>query len=338
MTRVIGWDVGGANTKAAWADGAALRAVTRPFALWREPGSLPRVLREVGAALGPADAMAVTMTAELADCFATREKGVRAVLAAVASAFPGVPLHVFTVGGTFVSPAEARRRPIRAASANWLATARWLAGESGDSSFLIDAGSTTTDLVPIVGGEVVAEGRADLERLAAGELVYTGAVRTPCCALARSVRVRGRRHPLAAELFAQSGDVYLWRGELSEHDYLGDTPDGRGKTRQEAGARLARMLGADAHTLGEDGITELADQLADRQVRQIAAAIRAVRARLGRRAPTCAVVVGLGAFLGEAAARRAGLGPRDGGRELGVEASRAAPAVAVARLLQRALG
>ena len=57
-------------------------------------------------------------------------------------------------------------------------------------------GSTTTDLVPIVGGRVAARGYTDAERLAAGELVYTGATRTFLMAVAAAralPRRAGRR-------------------------------------------------------------------------------------------------------------------------------------------------
>lgn len=347
MTRVLGWDVGGANVKAAVVEGDSFRAVTRALALWRDPDALPAVLREVAAGLDRADAAALTMTAELADCFATRAEGVGFVLDAFDSAFPEAPVRVFGTDGRFRTAAEARRDPIAVASANWRATAEWLARRESDA-ILIDVGSTTTDVVPIVGGEVAAEGWTDFDRLAAGELVYTGAVRTPCAAIARRVRLGGRRHRLAAELFAQSGDVHLWLGRLPEHDYTGDTPDGRGKTREEAAARLARMAGSDAALLGPALITEIAHALAEQQVRQIASAIRQVRARLGARAPRRAVTLGLGAFLGRAAAERAGLEVVDGaaalgaaglgGAALGAQASAAAPAVAVAALLLETLG
>ena len=330
--RAIGWDVGGANVKAALVDGGTARAVTRPFALWRERHALGAVLQGIARELGSADAMAATMTAEVADCFEDRAQGVRFVLDALESAFPKTPLHVFSSHGRFIPPHDARRDPAAVGSANWMATATWFARSMRDA-ILIDVGTTTTDVIPIVNGEVVAEGRTDLDRLSNGELVYTGVVRTSCTALARTVLLRGRRQRVVAERFAQSGDVHLWLRNLAEADYLGETPDGRGKSRAEAGARLARVVGADAGALGESAVTELASQLSERQVRQVTAAIRQVRARLGERAPREAVAVGVGAFLGVAAAERVGLITRDWADEVGAEASCAAPAVAVARLL-----
>ena len=55
-------------------------------------------------------------------------------------------------------------------------------------------------------------------------------------------------------------------------DYTCETPDGRGRSRLEAGARLARMVCADLEMLGAAGISDIAEHVAHAQVRQIAAA------------------------------------------------------------------
>src|SRR5213078_1596475 len=62
------------------------------------------------------------------------------------------------------------------ASANWHASAALVAHQRQNALF-IDMGSTTTDIVPVAGGKIAARGYTDAERLAAGELVYTGLVR-----------------------------------------------------------------------------------------------------------------------------------------------------------------
>ena len=80
-------DIGGANTKAAWCDGASLRTVSRPFEVWRDREALAAVLREVAAEAGAADAVAITMTAELSDAFGTKREGVGFVLDAAQAAF-----------------------------------------------------------------------------------------------------------------------------------------------------------------------------------------------------------------------------------------------------------
>jgi probable H4MPT-linked C1 transfer pathway protein len=332
---ILGWDVGGANLKVARIaeDGRAEpRVLERPFALWREPHLLPAVLAEAAARLGGARTMAVTMTAELADCFATKREGVVFVLDAFRTAFPDVRPWVYGVDGRFRSAEAARRRPHRVAAANWMASATLVARTFPDALFL-DVGSTTTDVIPIVGGRVAARGRTDPARLRTGELVYTGALRTPVCAIVRSVPLRGRRCRVAAERFAVAADVHVWRGRIEEDDYTCETPDGRGRGRPEAGARLARMVCADLEMLGDRDITAIAEHVARAQVRQIAAGIRQVMRRLGPACPRVVVLAGQGAFLARAAAEEVGLATHDMASDVGSAAARAAPAAAVACLL-----
>jgi len=108
---ILGWDVGGANLKAARIgdDGQSEPTVLEcPFPLWREPHRLPQKLFETAERLGGARTMAVTMTAELADCFATKREGVAFVLDAFRTAFPGVQPWVYGVDGRFLG----RRRQL----------------------------------------------------------------------------------------------------------------------------------------------------------------------------------------------------------------------------------
>jgi probable H4MPT-linked C1 transfer pathway protein len=335
---ILGWDVGGANVKAARleCDGSReARVIERPFALWREPHHLPVVLAEAADHLGGACTMAVTMTAELCDCFATKGGGVAFVLDAFQTAFPDNQPWVYGVDGRFRSPEAARRRPHRVAAANWMASATLVARAFPDALFL-DVGSTTTDVIPIVAGRVAARGRTDPARLRTGELVYTGALRTPVCAIVRSVPLRGRRCRVAAEHFAVAADVHLWRGQIEERDYTCDTPDSRGRGRAESGARLARVVCADLEMLGPDDITGIAEHVARAQVRHIAGAIRQVMRRLGAASPRLAVLAGQGTFLARAAAEEVGIASRDMAEDLGPAAARAAPAAAVAYLLAEA--
>src|SRR5918997_5995088 len=192
MPATLAVDIGGANTKAAWLDGTSLRTVSRPFEVWRDRRALAGVLRAVAAEVpaGRAHAAAKTMTAELSDAFRTKREGVAFVLDAAEDALGDRPLSVLTTAGELVSVGRARERPWDVAAANWVATALAVAGAHPDA-LLIDVGSTTTDIVPVAAGRVAATAHNDLERLLAGELVYTGVLRTNLAAIAPRVTVRG---------------------------------------------------------------------------------------------------------------------------------------------------
>jgi probable H4MPT-linked C1 transfer pathway protein len=280
--------------------------------------------------------MAVTMTAELADCFANKREGVAFVLDALAGAFPDAHLSVYGVDGRFRSIDVAKADPVRVAAANWRASATLLARSFPDAIF-VDAGSTTTDVIPIVAGRVAVRGRTDPTRLRSGELVYTGALRTPVCAIVRYLPFRRRRCRVAAEHFAIAADAYRWLDRISEAGYTCDTADGRGKGRGESGARLARMICADLEMLTEADVTAIALHVERAQVRQVSGGLEQVRRRLGSACPVLAVIAGQGAFLGRAAAERCGLATHELADDLGNAAARAVPAAAVALLLSETI-
>jgi probable H4MPT-linked C1 transfer pathway protein len=343
---VIGWDIGGANTKVArvvlpgdWprsAQDSPMHAAVRAYEIQRDPGALPDVLRalaqQVGA--GSGDAHAVTMTAELSQFFRVKRDGVAFVLAAVSEAFPAAGVHVYTVHGEFLSPDAARAVPLAVAAANWAATARAVARLIPDA-ILVDIGTTTTDIIPIVGGVVRAVGWTDPARLASGELLYMGAVRTPVEAITHTVPFGDGDAGTSAEGFALTGDVHLWRGTLGAAAYTAPTPDGRPATRPYAGERLARVVCADRELIGVAALDRIADAVANAQIERTAVAITRVQARhpgIGT-----VVVTGAGDFIAAAAGARAGFRVRWLAGELGAAAAQAAPAAAVALLLAAAI-
>ncbi|PYO82687.1 MAG: hypothetical protein DMD65_08030 [Gemmatimonadetes bacterium] len=163
MTTVLGWDIGGVNTKAARVAGGSghvLAARAVPYEIQRDPAGLIPLLRHLARDLGGEEGLhAVTMTAELSQLFRTKREGVAFVLDAVVAAFPGADVHVWGVDGRWRTPEEARGDPLAVAAANWAATAR-IVGRSFSDCLLLDTGSTTTP-------RAAARGRAGVHRSAA---------------------------------------------------------------------------------------------------------------------------------------------------------------------------
>jgi probable H4MPT-linked C1 transfer pathway protein len=303
--QVVGLDIGGANLKAA---DAAKRAVSRAFPVWREPEKLSEKLREILGEFPRADLLAVTMTAELADCFQTKREGVDRILTAVEEAADSAPVFVWQTGAEFVSPEVARDIPYLVSAANWHALATWIGRIAPrGNALLVDVGSTTTDIIPLADGVPVPVGLTDSERLISGELVYTGARRTPVSAVASSVPLRGSECPLAAELFATMLDVHLLLGAIDEDPNDVDTANGKPTTRDAARDRLARAVCCDVHEVAAGELDAIARHLADAQCAQIAQAARRVLDRF--KGPcTARILSGSGSFLAErATANLAGL-------------------------------
>lgn len=306
LMTVIGWDIGGVNTKAARVAGDAIAARNEPFEIQHAPSTLAVRLQGIASALGAdgTESHAITMTAELSQFFRTKRDGVAWVLDALEDAFPGARILVYTVDGRFIDPASARTEPLHVAASNWAATATLVASRVPDA-MLIDVGTTTTDIIPIVAGRVAALGHTDPERLLSGELLYLGAVRTPVEAIAHRVPLHDGLAGVSAESFALSGDIYLWRGELSPEGYTAPTPDARPATRPFAGERIARVVCADRELLDDSDIDRIAAFVADTMIARIVASIVRVHERHPHLAS--AVIAGQGAFIARAAARRAGL-------------------------------
>jgi (4-(4-[2-(gamma-L-glutamylamino)ethyl]phenoxymethyl)furan-2-yl)methanamine synthase len=313
---ILGLDIGGANTKAASSDGCFAQSVYLP--LWRN-APLGTVLGRF-ANLSPT-AVAVVMTGELADCYASKREGIECIMTAVNQAFR-CPVYFWGSSGFQWTD------PLELAAANWSASAALLSREIGDCLF-VDMGSTTTDLIPIKGSPLAA--KTDYPRLARGELVYMGLLRTSLGALLPSARIRGDVVQLSPELFAIIADAYLALGEISPECYACDTPDGSGKDRAAALRRLARAVCADLEEIGEAGAMAVAEQARDRQFRVAADAIEKQAERHGL---SRMVAAGIGEQVVARAGRFLGMEITLLSEKYGPRISDLFPAYAAARLLE----
>ena len=294
----IGWDLGGAHLKAALADGdGRLRDVVQlACPLWRDLDRLEQGVREVLERWPQARCHAITMTGELADVFSSRKQGVTAIAAAMLARLPAGSARLLAGRRGLVPADDFAGQELAIASANWLASASF-ACHRVPSGVLVDIGSTTVDVVPFADGEVRARGDTDGERLAADELLYTGVVRTPVCALLDRAPFAGEWQTLAAEVFATSADVYRLLGVLPDDADLMQTADGRGTSVAESAARLARMLGRDADEAPPTAWRALAGHVAREQRRRITRAVERVLSAPGIGPEAVLVGAGVGRFL-----------------------------------------
>ncbi len=338
MRSVIGWDVGGAHLKAARVeDGRVVGALQVASPLRLGLDCLSQAFADAKARIGAAPFHAVTMTGELADTFSSRAEGVEALseLAVRELAPQQVVLYAGRAG--FIAPHDAPRHVEDIASANWFASAS-LVGRVLRTALLVDIGSTTTDLVPVVDGAVAARGYTDAERLAAGELVYTGLVRSFVMAVAERAPFAGRWSPLINENFATMADVYRILGQLPDGVDQMATADGRAKTIEASHARLARMIGRDADEGGEAEWRMVAQWFAERQIRTVVDGAMLVLSSTRMPADAPVLGAGIGDALVEEVARRLGRRHLSFDTVLDVvphvraQASHCAPAAALAAL------
>ncbi len=299
---VVGWDVGGAHLKACLLQrGQVFGMAQHACPLWQGLEHLDRAVEQVLAAWPEAAHAhhAVTMTGEMADCFASRREGVQRIAERIAECLAqhqATPPHLFAGHEGWSSVGDAAERWEHIASANWLATARHAAQRLGDG-VLVDIGSTTTDFIAFRAGRVLGSSRSDAQRLASGELVYHGVVRTPLCGVARRIRWRDTPHNVMNEFFATSADVYRLTGELNAAHDLHPSADGAAKDAPRTQQRLARMIGLDAQDGSEADWLAFAHAWRAEQVAELAGQLNRVLVAHAVRPGAPIVSAGCGDFL-----------------------------------------
>ncbi|HEC74613.1 MAG TPA: H4MPT-linked C1 transfer pathway protein [Methylophaga aminisulfidivorans] len=307
-TLFCGWDIGGAHIKLAIADkDATLLDVKQvPCALWKGIEQLELSLDEILASLtGKSFVHFVTMTGELVDAFADREAGVNAIIDCVESRFKQ-PIHYFAGNGQYLNADMAKRQWTDVASMNWQASASFAAKQIQQGLF-VDIGSTTCDIIAINNHQTLSSGNTDYARQRSGELVYTGAIRTPLMQIAEEAPLHGERIPLSAEWFACSADVWLLLNKITAESIQDHSPDGKPWDKTHSTMRLARMLACDIRDASEQQWLNVAMFFAEKQLQRITQACYQVLSRHNDWAPNSPLIgAGFGRFIIEQCAQRLG--------------------------------
>ena len=279
------------------------------------------MLREVAAEAGPADAVAITMTAELSDAFRTKREGVD-VRARRGRGRARRPLSVLTTAGELVSMAAARARPWDVAAANWVATALAVADAHPDA-LLIDVGSTTADVIPIA-ARARRRDRPQRPRAAAGRASSS----TPACCAPTSRRSRRACRSVASGARCRRSTSRSAPTSISCSAIWRRRPTTAPRptaARPRSRSRASASPGWCAPTSSSSTPREI-DAIAAFLARRAAAPDRGRGAPRARPAEAPVVAVGSGAFLGREVAARLGRAVADSPRPSG-------PAAALAALL-----
>ena len=338
--KIAGFDIGGANTDLAVIDfeNGEIKNIEVDFAylpMWSNNDDLSKVLVELIENICPVsdiDAVGISMTAELVDAYDTKKDGVLDVVKKCEETF-SCPIAYVGVDG-MLSKEEIEQTPLKAAAANWIATAQ-IATLISDNCIFIDTGSTTTDIIPIKNGKECAIGKSDFDRSATGELVYTGTLRTNLASFLDNVELNGKKYRVASELFAQTADVYTVLGLISEEDYVCDTFDGESKSKMDCAKRIARVVCADLEMLSFEDIYDMSKFIHQKQIEQIANGLKQVHETQNL---DLIVTTGLGKdILDRPAAELLGLEVRSMGDILTDEECVVAPAVGTAVMMEKYL-
>ena len=338
--KIAGFDIGGANTDLAVIDfeDGEIKNMEVDFAylpMWSNNDDLSHVLVELIENICPVseiDAVGISMTAELVDAYDTKKDGVLDIVKKCEETFT-CPIAYVGVDG-MISKSEIEKDPLKAAAANWIATAQ-IATLISDNCIFIDTGSTTTDIIPIKEGHECAIGKSDFDRSATGELVYTGTLRTNLASFLDKVEINGKEYRVASELFAQTADVYMVLDLITEDDYICDTFDGEGKSKIDCARRIARVVCADLEMLSMEDIVEMSEVIHQKQIAQIADGLKQVVETQGL---DLIITTGLGKdILDRPAAELLGLKVKSMGDILSDDECTVAPAVGTAVMMEKFL-
>ena len=338
--KIAGFDIGGANTDLAVIDfeDGEIKNIEVDFAylpMWSNNDDLSHVLVELIENICPVseiDAVGISMTAELVDAYDTKKDGVLDIVKKCEETFT-CPIAYVGVDG-MISKSEIEKDPLKAAAANWIATAQ-IATLISDNCIFIDTGSTTTDIIPIKEGHECAIGKSDFDRSATGELVYTGTLRTNLASFLDKVELNGKEYRVASELFAQTADVYMVLDLITEDDYICDTFDGEGKSKIDCARRIARVVCADLEMLSMEDIVEMSEVIHQKQIAQIADGLKQVVETQGL---DLIITTGLGKdILDRPAAELLGLKVKSMGDILSDDECTVAPAIGTAVMMEKFL-
>jgi len=250
------------------------------------PELLRRVIQKIveknNLTLKDIDYIAVTITAELSDAFQTKKEGILIVLDALETIFNKDKLRFITNKCKFVNFEKAKSDYLSIAAANWASTALFL-GNFISKCVLIDAGSTTIDIIPIYESLPVPKGRDDTSRLLNHELVYTGGLRATIPSITHHVPYKGKNVRISFEKFALISDVYRILNLISEEDYINDTADNRSKSLDDCYARLSRVICMDIETIAINELNIIANFIYEKHLDLITEELTAFMANLVER-------------------------------------------------------
>ncbi len=304
--RVVGIDIGGANTKAVLFRDRELEDHWLEYIpLWKGLEELEIFLENIEQSTDP-QVIATTMTGELADIFNSKREGAERLVQTIDDIFSDSSLYFFSLEGDFLTKDEALSSPEELSASNWVSSALFL-GKDYPESLLVDVGSTTSDLISIEDERPDPQEWTDFGRLKTKELLYTGVLRTPISYLKSEISLEGEKIGVVAEYFANMADAHRVLDLIDESDYTCETPDGRGRSKEECMRRIARQFCSDLEEIGKDKIIEAADIFHEEQVSTLRDALGEVsdQNNLDKSHPLLATGIGRN-ILAEKAARRAG--------------------------------
>lgn len=283
---IIGLDIGGANTKAALIEIKEEKIISsismiQYFPFWEQTTKdivimlntlTEELTKNYLISREQIDFIAVSITAELSDAFYTKREGIFIILAALKEVFGVNKLKFITTHNQFVDFSLAKKDYLAISAANWVGTALFV-GNFIKNCILIDGGSTTIDIIPIIDSLPSTQGKDDTTRMINHELIYTGGLRATIPSITHFVPYKGTELRVSFEKFALISDVHRILNNITEDEYINDTADHRSTSLEDCYARLARMICSDLDLVSKKDLNLIAEYIYQRQIEIVSSEI-----------------------------------------------------------------
>ncbi len=296
---ILGLDIGGANTKVAlvkFQNKQIIKSFSyiEYFPFWEKTlQDIQKMLKRIVINLVEKNGLnlkndiayiSITITAELSDAFQTKREGILIILNALAVVLQRNRLFFITNENKFIDFEKAKSDPISIAAANWVSSSLFL-GEFINQCVLIDAGSTTIDIIPIKNSMPVPVGKDDISRLLNHELIYTGGLRATIPSITHFIPYKEQMIRISFEKFALVSDVHYILKNISEEEYINDTADNRSTSFENCYSRLARIICMDLESISKEELYIIAKYIYDKQLEIISKEIQQFYNALIKRIP-----------------------------------------------------
>ncbi|MFX1497541.1 MAG: hydantoinase/oxoprolinase family protein [Promethearchaeota archaeon] len=296
--KILGLDIGGANTKAALIisdQHKIIKSISsiEYFPFWEKNlDEIPKMLKRITKKVvhnhikpNDIDFISITITAELSDAFQTKREGIEIILDKLGEVFNKEKMVFINSDAKFITTDNAKKYYLMIAGSNWASTALFL-GNFVKNCILIDAGSTTIDLIPILNSQPICLGKTDIDRIINHELIYTGGLRATIPSITHFVPYNGKNVRISFEKFALISDIHRILNNISEDEYITDTADNRSKTIDNCYARLSRMICMDPELISKEELNKIAQFVYEKQLDIVASEISLFMESLTSRLPT----------------------------------------------------
>jgi len=286
---ILGLDIGGANTKAALIQFEEERvsdhiSTIEYFPFWEKTNSdiiemfnriIESLMTKFKISQETIEYIGVSITAELSDAFYTKREGIFIILEALKEVFDQNKLYFVTTHNNFINYSLAKKDYMSVAAANWVATALYI-GNFVKNCILIDAGSTTIDVIPIIDSIPTTIGKDDTSRIFNHELIYTGGLRATIPSITHFVPYKGKLIRISFEKFALVSDVHRILSNITDEQYINDTADNRSTSLEDCYARLARIICSDLDLISRKELDEIAEYIFKKQLELVLLEIKSL--------------------------------------------------------------